>query len=127
LRNDPRFKSNTQRVAHRETLHAAIAAVCSALTVGEIVAWLERAQIAYARVNTMQEFWNHPQLDERDRWREVETPAGPLRALLPPANLRDAEPRMEPVPTVGQHTDAILCELGYDDAAIRQLRVDGAI
>ena len=74
----------------------------------------------------MHEVWEHPQLTARGRWREVGSPAGPLPALLPPGSW-DEEPRMDPVPALGQHTDAILAELGLDAAAIRALRAAEAI
>ena len=66
-----------------------------------------KASIANARLNTAQEFWDHPQLTARDRWRDIDSPAGPLRALLPPATMQGVEPRMDPVPAVGQHTRSI--------------------
>ena len=66
---------------------------------------LEAAQIANARVNTMHDVWEHPQLAARGRWREVGTPAGPVPALLPPGSW-DVEPRMDPVPALGEHTEA---------------------
>ena len=75
----------------------------------------------------MQEFLDHPQLASRDRWQEVESPAGPLRALKPPVIMADVEPRMDPIPAVGAHTEAILRSLGYDDAHIAQLRADNVI
>jgi crotonobetainyl-CoA:carnitine CoA-transferase CaiB-like acyl-CoA transferase len=75
----------------------------------------------------MHEVWAHPQLAARHRWAEVATPAGPVPALVPPGVAPDAPPRMDPVPALGQHTDAILRELGYDAAAIARLRAEGAI
>src|SRR5258708_20711301 len=97
---DPRFASNVQRVANREPLSAVIHAVCTQLTVEQAIARLDRAQIANARLNSMPEFWKHPQLAARQRWREVCSPVCPLQALLPPATMRDVEPRMDPIPTV---------------------------
>ncbi len=87
---------------------------------------LEAAQIANARVNTMQEVWDHPQLKARGRWREVGSPVGPLPAMLPPGTW-DEGPRMDPVPALGEHTDAILRELGIDADGIRALRAAEAI
>ena len=92
----------------------------------QVLERLEAAQIANARVNTMQELWDHPQLKARQRWREVASPAGALPAMLPPGSW-DVGPRMDPVPALGEHTDAILRELGVDAAAIATLRAAGAI
>ncbi len=78
----------------------------------QLVALLDEAGIANARLRTPQEFAAHPQLEARDRWREVDTPGGPVRALLPPVTRPGREPAMGPVPALGQHTAAILAELG---------------
>jgi len=127
LAHDARFASNPARVAHRTELHAEITAAFAQLTSDEVIERLDQAGIANARMNTMTEFWNHPQLRARDRWREVDSPAGPLRALLPPVTMAGIEPRMEPIPTVGQHAEAILRSLGYADDEITALRDAGAI
>ena len=124
---DSRFDRNSKRVANRPALHAIIDAVFRQLSVAEVTARLEAAQIANARINTMQEFGEHPQLAARQRWREVDSPVGPIRALLPPVTMRDVEARMDPIPAVGQHTEVILQELGYTDEQISQLRAEGAI
>ncbi len=126
LVTDLRFTSNSRRVAARVALKAIIVETFSSLTVAEVVDRLEAAQIANARVNTMAEVWAHPQLKARDRWRTVDSPVGPLPALLPPGTWGDG-PRMDPVPALGQHTDAILAELGLDAAAIAELRTEGAL
>ena len=97
------------------------------LTSDEVIARLDQAGIANARTNTMMEFWNHPQLRARDRWSEVGSPAGPLRALQPPVTMAGVEPRMDPIPAVGQHTETILHGLGYADGEITALRDVGAI
>lgn len=127
LARDERFATNSARVAHRPQLHAAIDAVFATLTCDEVIARLDQAGIANARMNTVLEFWNHPQLHARDRWREVGSPAGPLRALLPPAAMAGVEPRMDPIPAVGQHTHAILRGLGYTEDDITALQGARAI
>jgi itaconate CoA-transferase len=128
LARDERFHDNAQRSAQREALHALIVQAFAPLTADEVLRRLDAAQIANAQVNTMREFWSHPQLAARERWREVGSPAGPIPALLPPGQWGDGEgPRMDPVPGVGEHTDALLAELGYDREAIAALRVAKAI
>jgi itaconate CoA-transferase len=127
MATDPRFDSNARRVANREALHASIDAVFSQFTIEEVVARLDRAQIANARMNSMQEFWDHPQLQARERWREVDSPVGPLKALLPPVAIRDVEPRMDPIPALGEQTEQILCALGYQDEQICRLRAKKVI
>jgi crotonobetainyl-CoA:carnitine CoA-transferase CaiB-like acyl-CoA transferase len=127
LATDPRFASNFERSAHREALDAEIRTVFSALTVADVEARLDRAQIANARVNDMAALWSHPQLKARERWRTINSPAGPLPSLLPPGTWDTDGPRMDPVPALGEHTDAILYELGYDTAAIDRLRTAGAV
>ena len=127
LLDDSRFAGNADRVAHRDALDAEIDAVFSQLTAAEVTARLDAAGIANGRVNSMADLYAHAQLRARDRWREIGSPVGPLPALLPPGAWTDAPPRMDPVPELGEHTDAILAELGYDAAAIADLRTAGAV
>jgi crotonobetainyl-CoA:carnitine CoA-transferase CaiB-like acyl-CoA transferase len=127
LASDPRFSGNALRAASREELRQIIVEAFRDLTAPQVVERLQQAQIANARVNTMQEVWAHPQLRARGRWREVESPVGALPALLPPGSWDDGDPRMDPVPALGEHTDAILGELGLDSAAIGALRAANAI
>jgi itaconate CoA-transferase len=127
LATDERFRSNPRRVANREALNAAIKEVFSHLSAEQITARLERAQIANARLNSLQEFWEHPQLQARQRWREVDSPVGQVRALLPPVAMQDVEPRMDPIPSVGEHTEAQLRALGYSQEKIAQLRAESVI
>jgi itaconate CoA-transferase len=115
---DPRFDSNTRRVQNRAQLDLAMQEIFQNLTGAEIIARLETAQIANARMNTMQEFVEHPQLKARGRWREVGSPVGPLPALLPPVTMENVETVMNDVPALGQQTDAILGELGFDGETI---------
>jgi crotonobetainyl-CoA:carnitine CoA-transferase CaiB-like acyl-CoA transferase len=127
LATEPRFAGNARRVASRDELRAVIVTAFSTLTVPQVVERLEAAQIANARVNTMAEVWAHPQLAARQRWREVGSPVGPLPALLPPGSWNEAAPRMDPVPALGEHTDAILAGLGLDATAIQALHDAGAV
>jgi itaconate CoA-transferase len=119
---DPRFDSNSKRVANGEDLRTIIEDVFQGSTADEIVEQLDAAQIANARMNTVQEFVDHPQLMARERWREVSSPVGPLRALIPPVTMQGVESFMGSIPDVGEHTDAILAELGYDEGATAALR-----
>ena len=125
MAEDGRFRTNTRRVENGEDLHAEIDRVFSRLPSGEAIGRLERAGVANARMRTVRQFLDHPQLEARDRWREFGSPAGPLRGLLPPATLEGAEPVMAPIPAVGEHTEGILRELGYDEAGISILRQNG--
>ena len=109
---DPRFDSNAKRVQNRPQLDQAMQDVFQKLTAAEIIARLEAAQIANARLNTVQEFVEHPQFKARQRWGTVGSPVGPLPALLPPVTMENVETVMNAVPALGQHTDAILGEIG---------------
>ena len=127
LTDDPRFAANALRLANRPALDAEIEAVFGALDTAEIAARLDEARIANARMRTVQQFAEHPQLAARGRWRRVETAVGPLPATLPPATIGDVEPVMGPVPTLGEHTDAILGGLGFDRATIAGWRTEGMV
>jgi itaconate CoA-transferase len=112
LATDPRFATNTGRVANNDALTAIIEAALAALTPDQAVALLDEAGIASARLRTPAQFAAHPQLQARDRWREVPSPAGPVRALLPPVTVAGREAVMGGIPGPGQHTAAILAEFG---------------
>ncbi|MHA6195745.1 CaiB/BaiF CoA transferase family protein [Pseudomonas wadenswilerensis] len=127
LAADERFDANFRRVENREALRALIVAAFAELTFDQVIARLERAQIANARVNDMQGVWQHPQLQARQRWRQVQTSAGSIPALLPPASSNAFSPRMDPVPALGEHTERLLGELGFTAERIAGLRADGAI
>ena len=118
LAKDARFSSNSKRSAARAELRRLIVEAFSTLTAAEVVRRLDDAQIANAQVNDMHDVWEHPQLRARNRWRDVDSPAGAIPALLPPGSWDDEAPRMDGVPALGQHTDAILASLGYSSAAI---------
>ena len=127
MANDELFDGNSHRVENREALEEEISAVLGRLSSEEAIERLERAGIANARMRTVQEFLEHPQLEARDRWREVGSPAGHLRTLLPSVVMSDSEPVMAPIPGVGEHTDEILAQLGYDEEAVAALRRQRAV
>ena len=127
LAGEARFASNAKRSAARAELSALILQAFASLTAAQVAERLETAGIANAQVNTMAEVWAHPQLKARGRWRQVETSAGAIPALLPPGSWQHGEPRMDAVPALGQHTDAILSRYGYSAEAIAALREQGAI
>jgi len=114
LTSDERFSSNSDRLDNRDALDGEIERIFGRLTAEEVIEKLEEVSIANARLRSVREFLDHPQLEARGRWREVDSPSGPLRALLPPGLPTDIEPVMAPIPEVGEHTATILSELGYD-------------
>ncbi|MGQ0844773.1 MAG: CaiB/BaiF CoA transferase family protein [Sporichthyaceae bacterium] len=127
LADDPRFATNTDRVANRVVLHEHLDAIFGARSTAELTARLDTARIANGRINDIAGLLTHPQLVERGRWQQVESPVGTLDALLPAIGLPGTAPRMDPIPEVGEHTDAVLGELGYDPAAIAELRARGVV
>jgi itaconate CoA-transferase len=127
LANDSRFDSNARRNQNRVALRAIVLAAFGALSADQVCALLDEAQIANARMNDMAGLWAHPQLQARERWRSVGSPEGDIPALLPPGRSNAFDYRMDPVPSIGQHTDAILAETGLSEAAVAALRAAGAI
>jgi itaconate CoA-transferase len=127
LAGDPRFDSNARRVQARGALAAIIDEVFSGLSGEQVVHRLDAAQIANAHVNGMPEVWAHPQLTARERWTEVASPVGMLAALKPPGLPASFEPRMDAIPALGQHTDAVLDELGFDNATVARWHRDGVV
>ncbi len=122
LATDARFCSSSVRVRHRLELEAIITEIFRNLSTPTIIQRLEEARTAYARLNSVEEFIDHPQLQARKRWRDVDSPAGPLRALLPPVTMEGVDPVMAAIPALGQHTDAILAEIGFDEQEIARWR-----
>jgi crotonobetainyl-CoA:carnitine CoA-transferase CaiB-like acyl-CoA transferase len=127
LATDVRFDSNARRNANREALKAIILETFAALTTAEVLARLDDAQIANARMNDMAGLWSHPQLQARQRWQTVGSPGGDIPALLPPGRNSGFDYRMGAVPALGEHTAAILGALGHDADAIAALRAAQAI
>jgi len=127
LAKDARFATNSKRSAARSELRKIIVDAFAGLTADQVVERLDQAQIANAQVNDMHAVWGHPQLKARNRWREVDTPAGHVPALLPPGSWEDGDPRMDPVPALGEHTDSLLAELGCSLEKVKHLRASGAI
>lgn len=127
LGEDPRFSSNSKRAAARDVVVTAINDVFRHLSAEAIERRLEVAGIAYARLNELPDVWTHSQLAARQRWSEVETPNGRLPSFLPPGVPEGVTARMDPVPALGEHTDQILAELGYDSCTIADLRSGRAI
>lgn len=127
LAGDGRFASNSGRVAHRAILDEAIGQWCARHDLAEVQKIADAAGIGNARYNVPSEVLRHPQLTARDRWRQVDTPAGPTAALLPPPVISGYQPAMGAVPGLGQHTDAVLTEFGVSADEIFALREQGAI
>ncbi|GAB3455664.1 CoA transferase [Streptomonospora sediminis] len=126
LADDPAYAGNAARSGNREALGAVIAARFAELSGDEATELLAAIPVAYARVNSLADVWQHPQLAARGRWHEVDTPAGRVPALAPPGPTA-AEPRMDPVPALGEHTDGILTELGVPPEEAAGLRADGVV
>jgi crotonobetainyl-CoA:carnitine CoA-transferase CaiB-like acyl-CoA transferase len=127
LKADPRFSSGPDRLENREAVHSEVERVFSKLTTSELIRRLEQAEIANASLNSMRQFWEHPQLAARGRRVRIASPGGEIDALKPPFNLNGFEPRMDAVPMLGQHTRAILEELGYGKADVERLAAAGTI
>ncbi|MRG84830.1 CaiB/BaiF CoA transferase family protein [Salinibacillus xinjiangensis] len=117
IATDERFDANAKRSENREVLKEIIEKSFVSLTSSEVIERLEQAKIANARLNNMKDFFEHPQLQARNRWDEVQTPVGNIKALKPPVTMDGLETRMDPVPELGEHTDKILKELGIEDTA----------
>ncbi|MDV7090439.1 CaiB/BaiF CoA transferase family protein [Rhodococcus opacus] len=123
----PKFATNILRVRHRAETDAVVAEHTRRFDTDELDKRLAAAGVPAARLNDMRDLIDHPQLSERDRWRQIDTEAGQVRAVLPPMTFTDVELPMGPVPALGQHTEAVLTELGLTDATIAGLRTGGTV
>jgi len=127
LADDARFANNQLRVRNRVEMNAEIDQVLGALPTAEVVARLDAAQIANARMNTVEQFIAHPQLAGRQAWRHVDSASGAIPALVPPVRFEGTEPVMGPIPAVGQHSASILAELGFDAPTIERWKKEKVI
>lgn len=127
LADDARFATNSDRCAHREILEEAIGSWCAQHDLAEIQKTADEAGIGNSRYNQPSEVVVHPHLAARDRWRTVSTPKGDIQALRPPPVISNFEQPMGAIPGLGEHTDAVLTEIGVTPDELRQLRADGAI
>jgi itaconate CoA-transferase len=112
LASDPRFCTNPQRMLNRDVLEALIEQHFLSMTGEQVIERLDAASIANADMNTVETFLRHPQLHARDRVQTVGSPDGPLMSFLPAITIPGVTPVMGDIPAVGEHTDAILAELG---------------
>ncbi len=122
LTNDARFAKNAARSVNRDALKEIIEQKFSTLTAGEVTDKLDQAQIAFANVNDMPAVWDHPQLQALNRLIDTETPEGTVKSFLPPGNNNSYEPTLGAVPALGEHTEEILSDLGFDASEIRQFQ-----
>ena len=127
IADDQRFGSSSARVAHRAELDVLVTAAYARRTSDEVIELLDRLRIANSPINQVTDFLEHPVLRERGRWHEVHAPGGPVDALLPPIDLAGVEPVMGDIPDLGEHTNALLEELGLDATAIAGLRADAVV
>jgi crotonobetainyl-CoA:carnitine CoA-transferase CaiB-like acyl-CoA transferase len=127
LVDDPRFTTNVARAAHRQEVDDLVCQRTRGLSAVDLADLLRSAGIAQGQVRDVASVAEHVQLVERGRWASVDSPVGSLRALLPPLSPGTWAPRMEPIPALGEHSDAILRELGYDDTARAAMRSEGVV
>ncbi|BCB72615.1 CoA transferase [Vreelandella aquamarina] len=127
LAKDPRFAGNANRVGNREALRTLICETFSTLSSEQVIERLEKANIANAHVNDMQDVWGHRQLKARQRWVKVDSPVGSIPALLPPGRSNAYTPKMSGVPGLGQHSESLLAELGFNAERISVFKTSGVI
>ncbi|MEU4837760.1 CaiB/BaiF CoA transferase family protein [Nocardia testacea] len=127
LAGDPRFVTNIERVRNRAEVDELVGALTRGFDTADLDDRLAKAGIPAAQLGDMKSLIAHPQLAARDRWREVQTESGPIRAVLPPMTFRDVELRMGAVPALGEHTDVILAGIGFGRGRIAELRSAGVV
>ncbi|OZC55536.1 carnitine dehydratase [Rhodococcus sp. 06-621-2] len=127
LSTDARFSRNSARVENRAECNALISERTAQKSTKDLLALLDKVGIANGRLGEVSDFLAHPSLIGRNRWREVDTPGGIVRALLPPANIDGIEPRFDPVPALGAHTQSVLAGVGYGPAEIERLKKNGVV
>ncbi len=127
LIDDERFKGNQARNKNRAMLDKIMHVEFGAVSLDEMIHRLEQARIAYGRMNTMQEFFEHVQLAARNRWVEIDSPAGPINVLKPPVSVSGEDVRMGSVPNVGEQSAEILRSLGYEQENIELFERIGVV
>lgn len=127
LAEHPRFATNIRRVQNRDDVDAIVAHETGKFETADLDAKLAAAGIPAAELNDMRALLEHPQLAQRDRWREVNTEVGAIYAILPPMTFADVDLRMGAVPALGEHTDRVLAELGVSERDIARLRSEGTV
>ena len=127
LRTDPRFDTNIHRVENRAECDAVVAEQTRRFSTVDLDERLAAAGVPAAQIKELHDVAAHPQLAARDRWRTVGTEFAPVKALLPPATFRDTAASMGDVPALGEHTAALLAELGVDGETVERLVADGVV
>lgn len=122
LSSDPRFAKNIDRSSNRDDLKVIIEEKFSTCSAAQVASKLDQAQIAFANVNEMPAVWDHPQLHALNRFIDTETPGGTVKSFKPPGNNSDYEPNLGPVPALGEHTEEILTDLGFDTNEIKRFQ-----
>ncbi len=127
LGEHPDYATNMERCRHRADVDLLVGEQTGRWRTEDLLAALLAAGVPAARLNDVAGVADHPQLSDRHRWVDVGTEVGPVQALLPPAVFRGAPARMDPVPALGEHTDAVLAELGYPPQVVAELRARGVV
>jgi len=127
LADSPLYAHNSDRVARRAELDAAIGEWAAHRSLAQCRDLVQAAGLGHAKLNSPTEVLDHPQLVERSRWREIGSPVGPVLGLLPPPVSADWDWRLEPVPSLGEHTSKVLGELGFGPGELAEMRAAGAV